>query len=1031
MKKFLLGLLALSFSAFSAPPETEVDSKFVKSSVFERLYPSEGIVELDLSELEDVRLTDLQDEQCLSWSASNQKWVNRTISSSGGGIVGEYVKEIRAIVNGITVIRGDDSSYNVMVDESDLLRTLAQNATNGLYEIQVNSGTATLVRADAGSSGGVTTQEVTSLIQSNILSQCIAGNTDPFDVGKIPDEIARDSELPVKASSDEVVAGTDDEKFVTPLRLQEKVDAIPSGGSQTDTNDLPSTSEVNFLRGNSNTNFSVSITDDESRPNVISQASSSTPLIQRTIFSLSGSANILRNFTLGLNANIGALDKIEINGVEFDVPIKTSPVSTFQLNGVDIYEYTASGSLFVGNNVTGVYSFRLKKTDGSYYSDPNQNTESKIPIEDVATNLRPHLNIPEATESLTDDQTRALAEMSVAKSDIGVARSIGTVSNNEGNTNAKAVSVANSYGGVTPSTPNEMGWTFTKNADNTDASAPDRFRIVYLGYAGNNNNITLQTDLADSSGNRAFLTNIRLTKIRINGVLTQFPQTPNTHSLITLDGVRTVYTSTPSQNISNFNTLENVSISVEGYSVEGVVNVVTDSVTLSNKFDVSQAQGLPEGGLTTEEQTKLNNSLRDLDLGTDGVLKVFDNNSTTNTQSDIDEEFNLSTILERFFVTKEQNQNISRLSQADVDYLKNIQTYVQLQNSQTSRVEEDSVFGSNYFDYRSSSESYFSSGVSYDSSSGRLSGLNTSRQKIIAITKTGFGEHFGITDSSDRDTGIVRTNSSNQLQVNSAGTYTPTWVFATTGLSNDPLVIANGDTLIIETTPDHFTAGNILVEIDIVRANGTIIELSANSIPHNSYDWDILVPRHGTFKGADLNHYLSHSGRQALVSHLTDKWVFGKAQLVTSVLVGVNVDAELREENVRVSTGGSSNGGGGLTAVHSSSDFTGDGTADDPLTLSDDITRDSEVEDWAKTGTATQIKLDRIPDEIARDSEIPSAETGATIKTKLESLTGDDRLDASAVKNIPTGGGGGSGGFSIQTHQFNLTPDSSDNYTRN
>ena len=36
-----------------------------------------------------------------------------------------------------------------------------------------------------------------------------------------------------------------------------------------------------------------------------------------------------------------------------------------------------------------------------------------------------------------------------------------------------------------------------------------------------------------------------------------------------------------------------------------------------------------------------------------------------------------------------------------------------------------------------------------------------------------------------------------------------------------------------------------------------------------------------------------------------------------------------------------------------------------------------------------------------------SPDTAAQIKTKLETLTGNNRLDASAVKNIPTGGGGG------------------------
>lgn len=40
----------------------------------------------------------------------------------------------------------------------------------------------------------------------------------------------------------------------------------------------------------------------------------------------------------------------------------------------------------------------------------------------------------------------------------------------------------------------------------------------------------------------------------------------------------------------------------------------------------------------------------------------------------------------------------------------------------------------------------------------------------------------------------------------------------------------------------------------------------------------------------------------------------------------------------------------------------------------------------------------------AVDARIPSAETGASIKTKLEGLTGTNRLDASAIQNLPSGG---------------------------
>ena len=51
-------------------------------------------------------------------------------------------------------------------------------------------------------------------------------------------------------------------------------------------------------------------------------------------------------------------------------------------------------------------------------------------------------------------------------------------------------------------------------------------------------------------------------------------------------------------------------------------------------------------------------------------------------------------------------------------------------------------------------------------------------------------------------------------------------------------------------------------------------------------------------------------------------------------------------------------------------------------------TWDVETEAWVDTGTNIE------------------AETGETIKTKLETLEGDNRLDASAIKNLPSGGDG-------------------------
>ena len=82
-----------------------------------------------------------------------------------------------------------------------------------------------------------------------------------------------------------------------------------------------------------------------------------------------------------------------------------------------------------------------------------------------------------------------------------------------------------------------------------------------------------------------------------------------------------------------------------------------------------------------------------------------------------------------------------------------------------------------------------------------------------------------------------------------------------------------------------------------------------------------------------------------------------------------------------------------------------------------EITRDDEVEDFALEANSTAtIPTTRLRDgsvtgpKLASDSVIDGkiADSAAPdIKSALESLSGTSRLDASAVQNIPTGGGGG------------------------
>ena len=76
--------------------------------------------------------------------------------------------------------------------------------------------------------------------------------------------------------------------------------------------------------------------------------------------------------------------------------------------------------------------------------------------------------------------------------------------------------------------------------------------------------------------------------------------------------------------------------------------------------------------------------------------------------------------------------------------------------------------------------------------------------------------------------------------------------------------------------------------------------------------------------------------------------------------------------------------GGGLATVSTDATITGDGTADDPLSVANPFT------------DADETKLDNIETGATAD------QTAAELVTALQTLTGAGRLDASAIKNLPT-----------------------------
>ena len=315
-----------------------------------------------------------------------------------------------------------------------------------------------------------------------------------------------------------------------------------------------------------------------------------------------------------------------------------------------------------------------------------------------------------------------------------------------------------------------------------------------------------------------------------------------------------------------------------------------------------QALGITDG-LSSDDQTKLNNSLRDIDIDSQGVVKTFDNTTTGSTDADISEEFNLPALLRNVFASftdfselrSQVGQLVGRLSSPILDWLHEAFLKIQFPHTQISRVTEDTEFGSNYFDYRSGSENYLSSGVSYDDSSQTISGLATTRKKIIGLTSDGgFGSLVGIKDGSGNDVPIIRTEADLVLRVNSTGLRNPTYANLNSATSTSITIAAPGDHLLIEVLPHPTDSSLIRIEVDILRADGTILELNAANIPHNNFNWDTIEFRHwSVIKGMDLQNYVGHPARRGLLAHTTDKWAYAKALLITSVLEGVNLDSKL------------------------------------------------------------------------------------------------------------------------------------------
>ena len=101
--------------------------------------------------------------------------------------------------------------------------------------------------------------------------------------------------------------------------------------------------------------------------------------------------------------------------------------------------------------------------------------------------------------------------------------------------------------------------------------------------------------------------------------------------------------------------------------------------------------------------------------------------------------------------------------------------------------------------------------------------------------------------------------------------------------------------------------------------------------------------------------------------------------------------------------------GGGITAVVSDGSLTGDGITGAPLSVAEAYTAEERQKLASVFAGAnpnvgqefTQVEKDKLRDV---EADATADQTGGEIVTRLEDLTGTDRLRASAIRDLPTGG---------------------------
>ena len=306
---------------------------------------------------------------------------------------------------------------------------------------------------------------------------------------------------------------------------------------------------------------------------------------------------------------------------------------------------------------------------------------------------------------------------------------------------------------------------------------------------------------------------------------------------------------------------------------------------------------------------------------------------------------------------------------------------------------------SNLFDYRSSSSSYLSTGITFDDTQDAIVLPNNSLVRVVSAEWTSLDNHETIAfrDSAGNDVPFVRLEGG-VLQYNSSGSRTGiTWVNAEIPPSGTQVTPNIGDTLILQVRP----SGSRVQVVPVIKltqgttstSDDVIQELDDFFITNADLDltrWEFRGTTN--YKGFDPNVSLRHEQLSDLLSdsHIDQMWAFGKARLVeTSTTVaqitdktnfknGIEIEGTDLEDYINSLIGdGSGGGGSGVTLTEVNSAI------------------DSRVESWALTAnSSTQIPSGKLPTYVDDVSL-----SGSTLTISRQG--GDDRS-----LTLPTSSGG-------------------------